>query len=656
MHTLREIVDYLPWVRVRVPVRVWAWVSVGAVAAMGRSYRSSRRCRIKATSVGAAHGRDHNPGRDQNPVRDHNLEPLLLSIVAEKTGYPVDMLNLDMDLEGDLGVDSIKRVEILAAVDERAPQLPKVDRARLSALHTLREIVDYLVGTGVGGGVGAGGRGHGPLLHSPEPALPASVAATPSNAPTGTLSLRHPGIGRYALELISAPATGFAMPGLLSGPPLYVIGDDHIAPLLVTTLRRRGVDAHAVTTVPADALACVDLRGLRDVADADTAIAVNREVFTIARQLAARLQSGAGLLVTVQDSGGSFGLNATRPHREWLSGLPALIKTCALEWPLASVKAIDLERDGRSDQAIATAIADELLGGGGEIEVALPADGSRKTLRSVARSVVANAPVLGVGDVVLVSGGARGVTAACLLALAARRRVRFVLLGRTPLAVEPAACLGINDEAGLKRALFAQALATGETLAPSELLARVQQVLAQREIRATLEGLTAAGCKARYRTVAIEDRAALDSALAEVRAEWGPIAGVVHAAGVLADKRIVDKTDAQFDRVFDTKVQGLRALLAATANDPLKLLCVFSSVSARCGNTGQADYAMANEVLAKVAQAEARRRPNLRVKSFGWGTVGWGHGHTRSGRALRRARCADDSACRRCPDVCRRNR
>ncbi|HTA65028.1 MAG TPA: acyltransferase domain-containing protein, partial [Xanthomonadaceae bacterium] len=75
-----------------------------------------------------------------------DLTALMLRIVAEKTGYPVDMLNLAMDLEGDLGIDSIKRVEILAAVDERAPGLPKLDRSHMSALHTLAEIVDYLQG------------------------------------------------------------------------------------------------------------------------------------------------------------------------------------------------------------------------------------------------------------------------------------------------------------------------------------------------------------------------------------------------------------------------------------------------------------------------------------------------------------------------------
>jgi NAD(P)-dependent dehydrogenase (short-subunit alcohol dehydrogenase family) len=237
----------------------------------------------------------------------------------------------------------------------------------------------------------------------------------------------------------------------------------------------------------------------------------------------------------------------------------------------------------------------------------------------VAEPVAPGQPVIGAGDVVLVSGGARGVTAACLETWARDSRARFVLLGRTVLADEPAACAGIEDEAGLKKALLAEARAAGQTPRPAELGVRVHALQANREIGRTLLAIKTAGGQARYEAVDVGDRAALVRTLARVRAEWGPIAGLVHAAGVLADKKISEKTDEQWGRVFDTKVAGLRALLLATASDPLKLICVFSSVSARCGNNGQADYAMANEVLAKVAWAEARRRPGVLVKSLGWG-------------------------------------
>ncbi|MFI5301460.1 MAG: SDR family NAD(P)-dependent oxidoreductase, partial [Polyangiales bacterium] len=118
----------------------------------------------------------------------------------------------------------------------------------------------------------------------------------------------------------------------------------------------------------------------------------------------------------------------------------------------------------------------------------------------------------------------------------------------------------------------------------------------------------------------VTDGAAISRALDVVRKELGPITGVVHGAGVLADKLLSDKTRAQYDAVFDTKVGGLRALLQATDRDPLRFIVLFSSVAGRCGNAGQSDYAMANEVLDKVAAVEARRRNDeCVVRAIGWG-------------------------------------
>ncbi len=542
---------------------------------------------------------------------DVDLVALMLAVVAEKTGYPADMLNLGMDLEGDLGIDSIKRVEILSAVADQVPELRSVDMGHMGSLRTLGAIVEYMKGVGEPGASAPAAAPATVPLAAPVavPAVPAAVHAAKA----------APALGRFALERIAAPATGLAQPGLLSGGEVWVTGSPELDEPLAAELRSRGVNAKATSSVPEGATACLYLGGLRDVADVAAAIAVNREAFALARTLAGRLEKERGLFVTVQDTGAAFGTAPMDPRRAWLAGLPALVKTAGQEWLQASLKAVDLERGGRGPEEIAKALAAELLEGGGEAEVALPAAGGRFTLRSVAKPVTAGASVIGNGDVVVVSGGARGVTAACVEEWARESRARFVLLGRTPLAPEPACCAGIADEAGLKKALLAEARGRGESPTPAELGARVHEVLANREIRRTLAAIAAARGEARYEAASVEDAGALDAVLARVRSEWGPVAGLVHAAGVLADRNISQKTDAQFERVFDTKVQGLRALLAATANDPLKLLCVFSSVSARCGNNGQADYAMANEVLAKVAWAESRRRPDVVVKSFGWG-------------------------------------
>jgi acyl carrier protein len=87
--------------------------------------------------------------QSENLVIDQKVTPEILSsallrIVGEKTGYPSEMLELDMDLEADLGIDSIKRVEILGALEDEFPTLPPADSEILAQTRTLSEIVDYM--------------------------------------------------------------------------------------------------------------------------------------------------------------------------------------------------------------------------------------------------------------------------------------------------------------------------------------------------------------------------------------------------------------------------------------------------------------------------------------------------------------------------------
>jgi len=412
----------------------------------------------------------------------------------------------------------------------------------------------------------------------------------------------------------------------LFGDGRIVVTDDGggLAQHVAAALETHGVAAEAVSEVPTgEVRGVIFLGGLREVSDDVAATRVNREAFEVARAVAPHfeaLEAGAGLFVTVQDTGGAFGTSDFEPSRAWLAGCAGLARTVAQEWPGVCVKAIDLERAGRSAEAIAAAIAEELVSGGPDLDVGLSALGRRVVLRSRAVEVVRGAPGLQDGAVVVASGGARGVTATTLIALAGQAELRFVLLGRTQLEVEPSGCSGIEGDAALKRELLARAVSHGEKLTPAELGRQVSGILAGREVRSTLAAIEQAGSQARYVAVDVTNLESVSDALATVRADWGPIAAIVHGAGVLADKRVSEKTTEQFDRVFDTKVEGLRTLLAATAADPLQLLCFFSSVAARCGNLGQVDYAMANEILNKVAVAESRRRgAACLVKSLGWG-------------------------------------
>ena len=532
------------------------------------------------------------------PPSGVDVEKELIRVVSEKTGYPADLLTLDADMEADLGIDSIKRVEILSAVEGIVPGAGGDDPSRMLSLRTLRDVLSMF------------GKPTGTASVAPPPKL------EPAKPPVGGE------FQRYIVHAAETPAIGFAMPGLREASPLALVlpttsGKDavELATTLARDLREWGLEVHVATEVPREARGVIFLGGLGLIADADHALRIQREAFRAARAFAQCGPTG-GVFVTVQDTGGDFGLSGCG-DRAWLGGLAGLVKTAAAEWPGVAVKAIDVEGASRPPEELAGVILSELLEGGADIEAGHTADGRRVVPNCSPVAVPAAPPVLADGDVVVVSGGARGVTAAALKGLAAVCRPRFVLLGRTPLNAEPECCRGRTSEADLAQAIVR---AGGGSVALAEARGQAKHVLQCREIEETCTELRRLGAEVRYVSVDVRDRAAVAANLATVRNEWGPIRGVIHGAGVLADRLIKDKTDEQFDHVFAAKIDGLRSLLAATETDPLRLICLFSSVAGRFGNGGQSDYSMANEVLNKVANAEARRRGDAcLVKSINWG-------------------------------------
>lgn len=238
-------------------------------------------------------------------------------------------------------------------------------------------------------------------------------------------------------------------------------------------------------------------------------------------------------------------------------------------------------------------------------------------------------------SVFVVSGGARGITAHCVIQLARRYACAFLLLGRSARTspesawVEPGA-----DEATMKQQIIAHLSAQGTRPTPAGVQKILQAVQAEQEISATLRAIEAAGGRAEYLSVDITDAAAVQAVLpaalqryglggpgagSENGTDRGSTIGLIHGAGSLADKLIEKKSAADFDHVYTVKIGGLQNLLACIALDRLDYLVLFSSVAGFYGNVGQADYAIANDILNKTAHRIRRTHPGCQVVSINWG-------------------------------------
>ena len=220
-------------------------------------------------------------------------------------------------------------------------------------------------------------------------------------------------------------------------------------------------------------------------------------------------------------------------------------------------------------------------------------------------------------SVFLASGGGKGITAQCVIKLAERYGSTFILLGRSSInEPEPAWAAGCDDEAALKKFAIQAVMARGERPSPKHIQRAVDAVLSRREIEGTVQAIEAAGGRARYLSVDVTDGPALQSALTGVRAS---VTGIIHGAGVLADKLIENKTEADFEKVYAVKVGGLQNLFDCIAPNQLEHLILFSSVAGFYGNVGQADYALANEILNKTAHLVKRAHPACHVLAVDWG-------------------------------------
>jgi len=328
----------------------------------------------------------------------------------------------------------------------------------------------------------------------------------------------------------------------------------------------------------------------------------------------AALQGGA-LLCSVTCLGGGFALEVAPPDDVDPTGgaWGGMTKTAAAEWTEVDCKCIDVDpnRLDLASEVVKYALSE------GPVEIGLGSDGPITVVLEPHPVEPAAHAALGSDDVVLITGGARGVTAEVAVAMAEAGQPRLILMGRSPEPTsEPDWLIGLDGEADIKRAIVAHA---GPGVSPQEVQAEFNRIQASREILRNLARISAAGSVVVYSSVDVREPDAVRASLEPLVEEFGPITGLVHGAGVLADRNIEDKSDEDFAFVYNTKVGGLRSVLAALEDAPLKTMVMFSSSTARFGRRGQADYAAANEVLNKMAQVEAARREGCRVVSVNWG-------------------------------------
>lgn len=587
------------------------------------------------------------PAKKPGVLDRDTLLARLLDLVSERTGYPKEALSIDLDLEADLGVDSIKRVEVLGALAESIEagadgKQPNLEMEKLSVLKTLRGIADYVM---------EALNDAGP---APTPAaLPAAPSPNGAHAAPSTNGDYHPGarqgeVQRLVVRLIDAPLP--VRPQFRPPAGTIVITDDglgsaqeladRLAELDVkTAIVRHGAagDFAADLTDPAavtDLLtkvreACGSVSGLIHLlplaeppegeSDEQRMRREVKSLYLLSRGLETEIRAagktGGAVLLAVTAMGGAMGYSDELPSDFFAGhgGVAGFTKCLGYEWPEATVRVVDVNPELPAPR-LAELLLSELGTHDGPFEVGR--DGDRRITWQVDPGPLGKEGAevaIGASDTVLVTGGARGITAKVALEIATRYKSKLVLLGSSPAPTsESIDTVGLHTASEIKAALLKQSGAK-----PAAVEAAYKRLLKDREIRANLDAIRAAGSVVEYRQIDVRDAQAFGLLIDELQGKGG-IAGVIHGAGVIEDKLLRDKTPESFDRVFGTKVDSALTLSRKLDSTKLKFFALFASITSRYGNRGQSDYAAANEVLSKLACDLDRKWPG-RVVSVAWG-------------------------------------
>ncbi|MDM8536112.1 SDR family NAD(P)-dependent oxidoreductase [Desulfobacterales bacterium HSG17] len=592
------------------------------------------------------------PRREALPsVSGPNLEILtdtMLNVVSEKTGYPVEMLELEMDMEAELGIDSIKRVEILAAVMDKFPGLPEFNPDELSVLKTLGEVVNKMASAS-----GASSEPEAAEKKTPEitqEEKPGELKEETTRSIVRIQNLPKPDFLEFDIpenkiclitddgtELTSSICKALDKKGckivVLSLPKDIIAGQaglpENIDRIFLEDMKEETLKA-ALKVIKSDFGQVGGFIHLNPVlsSDSDNLFPEKEKdillhVFLMAKHLKDSLvsdNSNRRFFITTARIDGSFGLSG-KASSLIPGGLFGLTKTLNLEWPTVFCRALDIAPDMDTDVAV-SAIISEIHDPDCRIkEIAYGPEGRITLVSQEADVAQEKNNDINSNSVFLVSGGAKGVTAKCVAQLAADHGCRFILMGRSEYAdvEEPEWAKNIEEEAELKKAIMMELKNRGEKPTPKAVNQMLKPLLSDREIRKALNAIQQAGATAEYISADVTDEKAIKQSLSPVLEKFGSITGIIHGAGVLADKLIENKTTDDFNAVYFTKIHGLQALLNCVDCSKLTHLALFSSAAGFYGNEAQADYAVANEILNKTAYRFKTLYPNCHVNTFNWG-------------------------------------
>lgn len=510
------------------------------------------------------------------------LQIAILDIVSEKTGYPKEMLGLDLDLEADLSIDSIKRMEIISDLKIKIGFGNDKDQTddlmeNLAAIKTLNGLATW-------------------------------ISEMSTTEPVQSL------LTRLRFDLIPTAISEAQNTEILKGKRFAIAPDNgKQTEAIKTILEQHGAISQLVHTD--QDLTLFDGLIISDIGSATVKHSIIDHVGLIKKM---DLEKAQWIYLISDIPAHVEELKDTRALRHY-QGYSGLFKSLAREFEQTNCRLISLNTAQETDQ-IAQITLREILTTDKSAQVIYIHDQRNKVdiIPSPLLTTLDQAHIqLDQKSVVLVLGGGQGITSELVKHMSAAYRCTYILVGRS---INPREVVSDSKELKLMQSreeIRSYLIKTGNFSSPSQIEKETLRIFKNNQILRTIQHMEELGNKVVYQSLDLCDEEGLTRLLHDIYEQYGQLDGVIHGAGLLEDKLFKQKTASSFERVFDTKVKPLRVLAEQLRSD-CQFVVLFSSIASVYGNKGQTDYAAANSVLDDYANV-LNKRLKGKVISINWG-------------------------------------
>lgn len=535
--------------------------------------------------------------------RYDGVKRTIIGMLAEKTGYPQEMLDGALDLEADLGIDTVKQAEFISELRSFF-NIPRVEGLKIADFATINHLVEFVeLNSSIG-------------RETPS----VGIVQQEDKAEVFDHSQGTDGfIRRYETRLISMQAPSDTS-DVMVDEILILGGSAEIQEAFRSQFLWKHAQEVRILQSPGDVrgtqrskVGIVNLFALQNDMDCVA------KTFELYRVIAGEFEKGPVFLAAVVSQDGAFGFEDPTEEGYQAGAVSGATKAFAREYPECIVRVIDVHPDLGSEEK--TGSVGLSLHPDFPVEACVNGEGVFRTVRLIPSLMERPLRRNQFGEVILVTGGARGIAASCLKALAGDHAHTFVLLGRTPLSerAEKLSHYTGQDWEGEKRRIMDRFIRRGENPTPVKVDGVLRSLRAEAEVFETLSELRSRGAEVVYRSVDIMDASTVDVTIGEILELCGRIDVVVHSAGIDASRALRSKTLEEMMNVFQVKVQGIRNVLGALEVHGIapRQVIGFGSISGRFGNQAQVDYSAANDALSHLLRW-VQESSDIKTTTLAW--------------------------------------